>query len=702
MAYSTAKSRVGLLVVGVVGFGCSDDGPPGTTFYDREIQPILTQSCSGNVSGCHRVDETDPLKFAAGNLDLTSFENVSKRRDLLRPFGPYPVPLMLVKAVGRNGDLKVNYRGTELPLEIPHAGGNLIEVGSEAYQILLGWMENGATESGLPPIEEPESGAGNCSTTLPSGFDPAPYSGHAEFGSFKDTVQPVLNSCNSGNCHGAPQADFYIACGTDDEQVAFNFSQVWAFVDSPVEQSQVLQVPLAVSAGGFFHSGGDHFESKNSSDFKALREWAEKVGPIEFGAGDAGRKFFADNVQPLLLTRGCSFEACHSPSATNDLKLRSGSRGFFSPIALERNYDLLKREFLAFEVPDVRRGRAAAKGLVTANGGIAHRGGPVFETPGNTDRPPDCPPFDAGTASAICTVQEWVRLERGDMILRGEVSPLGEGANVPIVYVERELTHVATPLEFDTYQPNSDLLVRQATLDRNGTFTAATVGAPTSLLDNCPGAGDRTVVDVRSPDVHRDGNRVAFAMRTSAGDPLGVYVVELDGANCQRVTPAVADQAGLKIHNFDPAWAPVGDHIVFASTRGESGPTVTRQLFLPQADIWRMTADGGNLERVTFLTNSELSPQFMREGRIIMTTEKISEDFYQLAGRRINWDLTDYHPLLGQRAQSTFGEATDHTAVRDSIGYAQVTEIREGFDGNFSDRSLGCRSPRGRGHAGDL
>jgi hypothetical protein len=141
----------------------------------------------------------------------------------------------------------------------------------------------------------------------------------------------------------------------------------------------------------------------------------------------------------------------------------------------------------------------------------------------------------------------------------------------------------------------------------------------------------------------------------------------------------------MKIHNFDPTWSPDDAWIVFASTRGigDRGPTRSRRLFLPQSDIWRMQADGSGAEPMTYLTNSEISPQWMREGRVIMTTEKVSEGFYQLAGRRINWDRTDYHPLLAQRAESNLGDASDPEAMRPSIGYQQATEIRESPDGNF-------------------
>ena len=58
--------------------------------------------------------------------------------------------------------------------------------------------------------------------------------------------------------------------------------------------------------------------------------------------------------------------------------------------------------------------------------------------------------------------------------------------------------------------------------------------------------------------------------------------------------------------------------------------------------------------------------------------------FYQLSGRRINWDLTDYHPLLAQRHFSPYADPTgDLTKSNPSIGYDSATDIREGNDGNF-------------------
>ncbi len=676
-----------LMVAALALPGCSEESAPGRTYYQRNVEPILVQTCAGNVVGCHSTNEEDPHGFAAGNLDVTSFENVQKRRDVLEPFGVYPAPLMLLKAVGSSGELQIAYGDEFADLEIQHAGGSVLQVGSDAYLTLLQWMENGATESGLPPPTPALGGTGGCSDAIASDFDPAPIMDDPTFSEFVSEVQPILlGSCATANCHGAPQSDFYITCGGSQEAQAYNFAQVQAFVDQPVDNSPLLLVPLSLRAGGYFHTGGEHFSSRSDGDYTTIKEWAEKVGRLDFGDEDPGRAFFAANVQPILLKRGCQFESCHSPAATNDFKLRSGSQGFFSALTLANNYELMRDDFMALEVPDARRGRAVSKTVLASFGGIVHRGGPVLETPGSGGSlPENCPSaaeFDPATASAFCTVQRWIDIEREALLADDEVLPLTEGTQVPIVYVDRAAGHVADPLEFDTYQSSSDLRVADADIGAGGAIIS--VGAPRSLLDTCAGAEDRAVVDVRSPDVHRDGTQIVFSMRLSADEGLALYTVNIDGTGCQRVTGPNAPVDGIGVHDFDPAWSPDGEFLVFASSRGgDGGPSLSRQRFLPQSDIWRMRPDGSDVEQMTYLTNSEIRPRFIREGRVIMTTEKVSADFYQLAGRRINWDRTDYHPLLAQRARSPFADPEDLEEVAPSVGYEQSTDIREGFDGNF-------------------
>jgi hypothetical protein len=697
-----------ILVAGLCMTSACSDPPPGRTYFERNILPILEQKCVGNTSGCHSTNVGDPFDFAAGNLDVTSFENIQKRRDTLTPFGAYPYPLLLIKAVGP-GKLKFQYGNVPgmtpatprfLDLDVQHVGGAILETGSDAYFTLQTWLENGATENGLKPPTPPQEGAGTCSDALPAGFtDTFTAMKPAEFEAFKREIQPIFtdNGCAAGSCHGAPQSDFYITCGSTPEQQAFNFSQAWSFVNDPVDDSQLLRVPLAVAAGGRGHTGGDQFEGIDDGDYVRIKAWAASVGKLPFANGDAVKQFFEDNVQPVLLTRGCAFQACHSPQSGNDFKMRSGSIGFFSSVALQKNYDLLREEFMALEFPDARRGRAVAKTILEFDqrsdlatndpvGGIPHRGGPVLETTGTATaaEPASCPPTynpnSMPPPTAFCTIQEWVRLERA--ALGAEVTNMAMGQTAQVVYVQRTSAATAGRLEFDTFQGGADLRISDTTYDANGGLGTANAG--TSLLGSCGLGGSP---DVQAPDVANDGNRIAFAARATAGDPLGIYVVDIDGNNCTRITPPVAMSNGIAVHNFDPAWSPDGRYIVFASTRGKTGASRSRKRFLPQSDIWRVEVTAfaavGQPEQMTVLSNSEIGPQFMREGRMTMTTEKASDGFYQLAGRRINWDLTDYHPLLGQRKDSLYADPGDMTSSRPSIGYSSVTDIREGSDGNF-------------------
>jgi len=690
---ASAAVCAGLAVTG----GCGDS-PPGRTFYERNIEPILLQKCAGNTSGCHSTNADDPFQFAAGNFDVTSFANVQKRRDVLAPFGAYAYPLLLIKAVP-TGALRLYYdtrvAGIDpfRPLEVQHSGGPILDTNSDAYFTLQSWLENGAQENGLKPATPPQVGSGACSHSIPPGFMKGTFVNamtQASYDAFKSTVQPVLtkHGCNAGNCHGAPQSDFYITCGGTDDEQAFNFSEAWSFVNNPVEDSQILRVPLAVGAGGRGHTGGDQFSGTSDPDYTAVRTWAMQAGRLDFANGDPVKQFFASYVQPILLARGCSFQACHSPAATNDLKLRSGTQNFFSAVALEKNYELLRNEFMAVEFPDARRGRAVAKALVSTGAGasgIVHRGGPVLEV-GKAADPATCGTFDPmnpGASTPFCILQEWINRERA--ALAGQVTDMGSGKPATIVYVERPTGTTDDRLAFDTFRGGASLHAVTTTFGATQTLAAVDVGGSTPLGGAC-GVGD-----VQTPDVANDGDRVVFAARATAAAPLGVFLTKLsDPTSCVTVTPAAPDDqaSGLKIHNFAPAFSPDGKWIVFASTRGKAGPTRSRKRFLPQSDLWRVavngtTVDQNSYQQITFLSNSEVSPHFMREGRITMTTEKASDGFYQLSGRRINWDRTDYHPLLGQRATSLYASLTDLTQTKPSIGYAAATDIREGSDGNF-------------------
>ncbi len=710
--------RRGVLVVLVCALGgCSDcNAPAGTTYFERNIEPILTQKCVDNTSGCHSPNVGDPFQFAAGNLDLSSFEGVQKRRDVLETFGPYPLPLLLIKAIAPEtidaSHTRLQFQYGIDPtdptgntpafrdIEVLHSGGAILQINSDAYLELQTWMQNGATADGLAPATPAQKGNGVCSDTIPTDFTPATFMSNANYASglaaFTSSVQPVLTAhgCTSGNCHGAPQSDFYITCGTTPDEIAFNFTQAWSFVNTPVADSQLLEVPLAVAAGGRGHTGGDQFSSTTDPDYLALQTWAQAVGVLDFANGDPVKQYFKDNVQPILIARGCSFEACHSPMATNDLKLRSGTQGFYSAIALEKNYDLLKSDFTAMEFPDARRSRALMKTIladdfrITSVGGIAHRGGPVIETPGfvadplgstmpATPAPPCTDPTAATTP--FCIIQQWFAMERAAD--PADITPMDAGDDVPIVYVDRPANQKASRLEFDTFQGGADLRTVNIKFGTDYGRNYALDGGSTSLLANCSlGASP----DIGRPDVKNDGDTVAFAGRADASAGWRVYTVSISTKACSMVNTA---PPSAMVDDFDPAWSPDGTYLAFASTRGNgtTGIVFTRVADRPQSDIWRMQMPSGAPEIMTVLSNSEINPHFIREGRMVMSTEKASDNFYQVSGRRLNWDLTDYHPLLAQRAESPYitGSDTNLMDTYPSIGYSQATDIREEADGNY-------------------
>jgi hypothetical protein len=691
-----AKSwAVVALAVAASGAGCTVHKPPEQHFYDVHIQPIFNTSCVGNTSPCHKVDPETGT--ALGNLDLSSFDGVQKRRDALRTYGSYPQPLLLLKALPASS-IQIPYQGQFYPSEIRHSGGSPLAPNSEAYFELKNWLDNGANRDGIAPQAVANKGVGACNTALPPASQRVPVDTSTQaYADFQANVAPTLvASCAYGTCHSSPQADLYLTCGDDDEQQQFNYAQTAGFVINAdpdptvdnVDQSEILLRPLAPAAGGVSHTGGTFFQSRNDDSWKLWESWAKEVQatPLTVGPKTAGQTFFEANVMPKLLVRGCDLEGCHSPDGFNDFRLRSGAFGFFAPAALSRNYHTLAEEFMAFDTVDLTQSRAVKKNILAVHGGTTHRAGAILEDEGVTPDSPCPQPFDPATNTrAFCVFQAWQQTERQDRA--AAVSPMKSGDVLPLAFVSRP-ANGDTLLEFDTYEGKADLKLADATLDAAGKVVS--VGNVRSALGACAGLGGQDV-DVRGPEWSYDATRVVFAARPGAASGLDLWLLNVPAGTCTQLTHdgGRMTPSGVRVHNFDPVFAPDGS-VVFASTRGGF---LTLRNFLPNSQLYRVGPDLNfdNPQQMTFLLNSQLSPAFMQDGRVSMTAEKATPDFYQLSGRRMNWDLTDYHPLLAQRALST---DTFTSTLSPSVGYQQATEIREGLDRNFvfiasNDHALG-------------
>jgi len=643
-----------------------------------------------------------------GNLDVTSFEAIQKRRDLLRRYGSYPEPMLLIKAVGSQG-MMVPYKGKFYPLEINHAGGPILSINSDAYFTLQTWLDNGATENGIPPHLGGISGSGPCSTELPAGLDTsgviASSPGYGDF----DSVQPYLvQRCGAGSCHGVSGADYHLSCGDTEEQRKSNYLMTRAFVAATADDSELLIRPLDPTRGGEWHSGGVFFPDRADADYTRLRDWAVTAGPMDPGARTAARDFFDAQVMPVLLRRGCAAQACHSSITPHKLRLRAGSGGFFSPIVADRNYTLVHKGFIALGSPEPRVSRVVAKNLIPSHGGITHRAGAELETPGESADPADCAqPFDPDTASPLCVLTEWLRLERAELPARYRAD-MSAGSTLPLIYVERPADAVRY-VDFAKFRPGADLLRSEATLGANVHITGTS--GRISLISGCAGVGtSRDDIDVRGPEISYDGLRVAFAMRIGAAAGFDIYEVGIDGQGCRKLTSDGGQLSnGIRIDNFDPYYV-IDDAdtewVVYASTRGgAAGATRTPKTLVPNADLWRQPVAGGPAEQMTFLRGVESQPAMMLNGQLIMTKEKQSADFYQICGRRLNWDLSDYHPLLGNRTENYQGRggylpgtAPADATMRPSIGYSQVSEIRQQLNGDFA-LILADRDTYGKGGA---
>jgi hypothetical protein len=686
-----------LAVVAAVSAGaCTVKEPKPSTYFDVSIEPIVSTSCvhSNTGAGCH---VADPKGNAFGNLDLSAFEGIDHRRDLLLDYGPYQQPSLLVKNIAPYQLNLSLWDGTKIVVttDIKHTGGPILDSTASNFVTLKRWIESGATANngGVPPVILPRTA---CSGYVPAppGFDPNTDPTAPDYPLFKQVANNVLSTqCAAGNCHGSATNALYLTCGATDAEIRWNYAAAVDYLASTPEQSEMLRRPLATSQGGSYHEGGPLFTSVNDQNYKALGQWAMLHGPLVTAPQDPAFLFFAQKVQPILVKKGCMMAQCHSAAMFHDFRLRGGSAGSFSLTATRKNYDFAVAQ-MSFESDDVNASRLVRKNLYRPDqfpdsNGIFHRGAPLLEDFG-TDHAvaagPICdaaaydyPNGDIDKIPAYCVIREWHRLERTER---------GMGGIQAIAYVSRPPPPGPDrPQDFDVFAGGASLHIAPASLTATGDVMLTGTDAAVDLTACGLGTGP----DIRRPAVSWDGATIAFAARATATDPLAIYTVNADGTGCAK-QPDIANHppmaGGLLEHDFDPTFGPpVGgvQSLVFASTRGNldatggavdySGPQRTPEdPTKPNANLYVLEPNPGGsgatrLRQLTWQLNMERLPSFMQDGRLVFTTEKRAPGFYQLALRRQNLDGGDYHPLFAQRG---------------SIGYSQATYVVELADKNFA------------------
>jgi hypothetical protein len=674
-----APVAAALFVIGLAA--CERQAPDVTeTFYERQIDPILRSGCANSPSGsaCHLLQDQQGNAF--GNLSFENYDALFKRRDLLASYGPYATPNLLLKALPPFQLGVTNWDDEEpsyITTDIAHAGGDLFDVTSVSFTELSRWISRGATANNtIARVEARELTPCSTSVGLDPTFDPREVPEAPDYLAFEASVNPVLGQrCAAGNCHGSTGNSMYLTCGDSPEQARWNYFVVGDYVSRSPRTSEILRRALDPAAGGTFHEGGTVFESAQEPDYEALLAWAEEKGGPTHLPGEPGFTVFAERVQPMLVKKGCMQLGCHSPTMGHDYRLRGGSAGHFGLPATRRNYEL-SLEQISLESSDPNASRIIRKNLPPlVRGGIVHRGGSLFADAGDVA---DCDlvaalegPLDE--QNPYCVIAAWIARERQDRM------PSDPGMT-QLVYVRSVRdSGPALPQAFEHFSPTADLMRVSATIGPDGFPTSS--GAPESLLGRC--GLEAGSVDVRRPSVSWDGRRIAFSARTAANAPLRVYVIDGDTCALDPVIGAapVDDRGqavpdnGQLVHDFDPSFGPDGS-IVFASTRGNTTNAAAFDYQGPQrspADPSRLNAnlyvrEADSIRQLTFLLDQELSPSFMIDGRLIFSVEKRAPGFYQIAGRRMNLDGGDYHPLFGQRA---------------SVGFNQFSEVVE-----LSDRNL--------------
>ena len=115
--------------------------------------------------------------------------------------------------------------------------------------------------------------------------------GTLDYNVFKANIQPIFDSrgCSNSNCHyrdksnpnvGGPGGSLRIfncatsPCTEDESQANFDSASGMADIASPTS-SKLLLKPLAVSAGGIQHLGGDIFLNTTDPDYLTILGWIQ-------------------------------------------------------------------------------------------------------------------------------------------------------------------------------------------------------------------------------------------------------------------------------------------------------------------------------------------------------------------------------------------------------------------------------------------
>jgi len=158
-------------------------------------------------------------------------------------------------------------------------------------------------------------------------------------------------------------------------------------------------------------------------------------------------------------------------------------------------------------------------------------------------------------------------------------------------------------------------------------------GGNICILDLKTGKVTEVVKDLKGGvfgrfDLAFDADRIVFAWKGDAEEGNRIYECKIDGTGLRQLTFPPADEEELKnkyrvgyhhgTDDMDPCYLPDGG-ICFISTRCQYGILCDEPDIFTTTVLYRMDADGGNMEKLTNSPVSEATPVVMNDGRILYT-----------------------------------------------------------------------------------
>jgi len=178
------------------------------------------------------------------------------------------------------------------------------------------------------------------------------------------------------------------------------------------------------------------------------------------------------------------------------------------------------------------------------------------------------------------------------------VRPAQAGIAVPVLYVVRH--------QYASDHHNT------ATLFQAGEINHSSFRGGSALKILEPDGRTRTLLEtatgvIRDPDLYFDADRVLFSMRRDINDDYHIYEMRMDGSGLRALTWASG------VSDIDPVYLPDGG-IVFSSTREPKYCMCNRHIM---ANLFRMEADGANIQQIGKSTLFEGHGSLLEDGRIV-------------------------------------------------------------------------------------